>query len=137
MEIHFGQINYLTVIAAMITHQVIGALWYSPLLFGKHWANEVNIDFSKVNKTEAQKGFLYSALLSIIGMLLIAMLIDASRAYTFFYGALIGLISGVIVAIMTGINYIYESRSVKLFLITSLYPVLSFIISGGIIGLWQ
>ena len=30
-------INYLAVLVCGVLHQVLGALWYSPLLFGRPW----------------------------------------------------------------------------------------------------
>ena len=137
MEIHFYQINYLAVFVAMIVHQIIGSLWYSSFLFGNLWVKEAKIDLSQVNKSEAMKGFLYSAILSVIVYFLIAILIDVSGAYSPGKGIFIGLIAGVIVALMTATNYIYESRSFKLFLITSLYPLISFATGGGILGGWH
>lgn len=42
----FGQINWLLFIIATIIAYAFGALWYSPILFGKIWANIVDTDFA-------------------------------------------------------------------------------------------
>jgi hypothetical protein len=41
------------------------------------------------------------------------------------------------VATSLGILYLFESRSLKLFLINAGYLAIAFIVAGGIIGAWQ
>ena len=42
----FGEINWLLFFIATILAYALGALWYSPILFGKAWATIVDPDFA-------------------------------------------------------------------------------------------
>lgn len=39
-----GQLNWLAVIAGAVIYFAIGALWYSPVLFGKAWQRSIGWD---------------------------------------------------------------------------------------------
>ena len=42
------QINYLAVLTATLAHYILGALWYSPVLFSKQWITAVGLSESKM-----------------------------------------------------------------------------------------
>lgn len=44
-------INYLAVLVGAITHYVVGALWYSPMLFAQPW-----MDGLGMSKEDLQEG---------------------------------------------------------------------------------
>jgi Protein of unknown function (DUF1761) len=50
--------NYLLILGVAILQTIIGALWYSPLLFGKFWmkANGLPENISKKEMQELSKG---------------------------------------------------------------------------------
>jgi Protein of unknown function (DUF1761) len=54
------------------------------------------------------------------------------------WGMTAGALAGIgWVATSLGILYLFESRSLKLFLINAGYLAIAFIVAGGIIGAWQ
>ena len=46
------EVNYVAVLAAAIASFVIGALWYSPMLFGKMWMKLSNVSGKEVKKAK-------------------------------------------------------------------------------------
>ncbi len=44
------EVNWLAVIAATLSMFVLGALWYSPLLFVKPWANAAGLEIDYANR---------------------------------------------------------------------------------------
>jgi len=53
-------------------------------------------------------------------------------------GAAIGALLGVgVVAMASGVDYFFEHRPLKLFLITAAHSIVSLTIMGTIIGAWQ
>ena len=52
---------YLAVLIAGVVSMAIGSLWYSPILFGKHWMNLSGICAGKMEKAKADGvGHLYA-----------------------------------------------------------------------------
>jgi hypothetical protein len=56
----------------------------------------------------------------------------------FVWGMTAGALAGIgWVSASLGIIYLFEGKSLKLFLINAGYQAVTYIIAGGIIGLWQ
>lgn len=133
----FGQLNYVAVLVAGIVYFALGALWYSPLLFAKPWMAAVGL-----TNEDVQGGspliYLYPLIFYVIAAAVVALLIQALGITTIaagiFLGAL-GWLGFMLPAI--GSSYIFESRSFKLFLITSGYHLLGFLLLGSILAVWQ
>jgi hypothetical protein len=131
-----SNINYFAVIVAAIVAMAIGALWYSPALFANAWMKENG--FSR----ERMKGrnpliTMFSALILTIIMafnLALFLLGPSDVVWGMTAGALasIGWIS-----LSLGITYLFEGKSIKLWLINSGYSVVTFIVMGAIIGGWK
>ncbi len=49
----YGAVNWLAVGAGTVVAFVVGWLWYSPLLFGKKWAEGSGVELSSANKMPA------------------------------------------------------------------------------------
>ena len=63
-------INYLAVLVSAIIGMIIGALWYSPLLFGKLWMKLSGMTEKQLNEAK-KKGMGKMYLVAFIGVLLI------------------------------------------------------------------
>ena len=73
-----------------------------------------------------------------MGILGLAILVQASGANGLPEGLLLGLIVGIgFVATTQAAQYSFEGRPLKLYLINTGYPALMLAIAGGILGLWQ
>ena len=74
---------------------------------------------------------------AIISVLVLAILIQATGANDFGEGLLVGVFAGVgFIGTSQATNCTFESRSLKLFLINTGYPVLVLAINGVILALW-
>jgi hypothetical protein len=131
-----SQINYLAVVAASLSAFVIGFFWYAPFLFGKVWMKEAGLSKEKVRQASMIKIFSLAFLLSLIICFNLAVFLgsEAGLAWGMIAGGLAGI--GWVTASM-GIQYLYEGRSFKLFLINGGYQAVSYITAGAIIGVWQ
>lgn len=132
----FPNINYLAVLVAALAMFVIGAAWYTPLLFAKAWMKELGLkkeDFAKQN------------MLKTFGGSFLLMLVMSFNLAAFFgpevdwkAGMIYGALTGIgWVAAAIGINYIYERRSFKIWLINAGYMAVSFTVMGAILGAWH
>jgi len=130
------QINFLAVLVAALSSFVIGYLWYAPFTFGTVWMKEVGLTDKKIRQTNLIKTFGLTFLLSLVICFNLAAFLgrDSGLAWGMMAGGLAGI--GWVGASL-GINYLFERKSLKLFLINGGYNAVTYIIAGGIIGAWQ
>jgi hypothetical protein len=127
-------VNYLAVIVAAVVAYGLGALWYSPLLFGKLW-----MKLTKMQEPtgDAWKSYLAGFLTYLVQGVVLALIIE----FTSFKGAIGGLLMGFLVWIgFIGTHslgrVLWEKRSVKLFWLDNGYNLLASLLMGLIIGVW-
>ena len=132
----FPLINYWAVIVAAVSAFVLGGVWYSPLMFEKPWMKELG--FTK-------EGMKNTNMLKIYGIAFILMFIIAFNLAAFIgtesdwkYGMMAGALAGIgWVAAAIGVNYLFERKSFRLFLINAGYMAVSLTIMGAILGAWH
>lgn len=135
----FDYINWIAVFVAALAYFMLGAIWYSKLLFAPKWIAYLKID---INDPNAKKGmgamFGGSFLLMFISSLAIAILANKiGLVGSWMSGAKLGLLVGCCFNMAgTGINYLYEKKPFGLFLINGFYQVCGSVIAGIIICVW-
>ncbi len=128
-------INYLAVIVAALSAFIIGGLWYS-VLFAKPWMVENGFDEEQLKKGNMGLIFGGSFILSLIVSFVLVLFLGPERDALF--GAMAGLLAGLFwVATAMGITYLFERKSLKLFLINAGYHVITFTVMGFILGIWK
>ena len=133
----FSQINYLAVLVAAILYFVIGAAWYAPQLLGNAWMKERGLTPQDIQGGASPALLGGTFLLILIGCLITGYVVQASGASGIVNGLLTGLFMGIgFVATSIGITFMYESRTLKLFLIDAGYHMTGLIVAGIILALW-
>lgn len=130
------EINYFAVLVAALSSFVIGFLWYAPFSFGTVWMKEVGLTDEKIKQTNMFKTFGLTFLLSLVICFNLAAFLgkDSDLAWGMMAGGLAGI--GWVAASL-GINYLFERKSLRLFLINGGYNAVTYIVAGGIIGAWK
>lgn len=133
-------INFVAVAAAACAFFIIGSLWFSPLLFSSIWVKELE-QHNVVIKQPTQADLVSKMLLTYAANFITAWAMGCLVYLTGSATILSGLILGTIVALgfavtSVGSVFIWESRSLKLFLIDVGYPVVGIIVSAIILSLW-
>lgn len=130
----FININWLSVLAAALSSFFLGGLWYGPL-FGKVWMQAFNFSEEDLKKRSIPKTFGLSLILAVIAAFILDMFIGhkADLLTGFFAGFFAGLGW---VATFTGIQYLFEMKSFKIFLVNAGYSLVSLSIMGAILGAW-
>jgi hypothetical protein len=128
--------NFLAVIAAAVASFALGAVWYSPALFGKAWQRESGVTDQQMKTATMALIFGLTFVLCLVAAWMFAIFLGPRPPIAFGLGA--GFAAGLCwVAASFGINYLFERRSLKLFLINGGYHTLQFTIIGLILGLWH
>ena len=126
--------NWPAILVASFTGFVLGGLWYGPL-FLKPWLQASGMT---MERGKAQNK------LVVFGLAWLANLVAASGLRLFMgahHGVLVGVhigLAGALVFILTALTviYLFESRSLKLWLINGGYQLVNFAAMGAILGAW-
>jgi hypothetical protein len=129
-------INWLAVVVATVVAFAIGGLWYSETLFGKAWLEEVGLNEEDVNNANMARTFSGAFVLLFLAITALAALVGTDSSWL--GGLYCGLIISVFwIATAYAITYLFEQRSMRLFLINAGYNIVLFAIVGTIIGAWH
>ncbi len=131
-----SKLNYLAIVVAALSAFVVGGVWYSPILFGNVWMKEAGISEQEARTRKMGIVFGVSFLLSLLISLNLATFLAGppNLAWGIAAGALAGI--GWVTTAM-GITYLFEARSPKLFLVNAGYHAVTFMLMGGILGVWK
>lgn len=133
-------INYLAVLVAALAAYAVGAVWYSPAGFGKQWRKMMHLsveDMQKMPLTAAQAmmlGFLFTLLLSYVFAHFAALVgvKDVASALTLGFWSWLGF-----GATTLAHSWLYEGKSLKLFLFNSAHLLVALLAMSLVFGLWR
>ena len=129
-------INWLAVVVSTVVAFALGGLWYSKELCGSAWLEEVGLTEEAINDANMAKTFGGTFVLQFLAVTVLAALIGTDSSWQS------GLYSGLLISVFWiatayGITYLFEQRSMRLFLINAGYNIVLFAIVGTIIGAWH
>ncbi|GLP95881.1 DUF1761 domain-containing protein [Paraferrimonas sedimenticola] len=128
-----AQLDWLAIIVAAVAAFMVGGVWFGPL-FGKAWMAEHGFKEEDFVGQDTKGIMLKSFLLHIVVVFGLAMLLVGQTSW------MVGLHSGLftaffLVAASTGINFIYEGKSLKLWGIYAGHQVLMYGVAGVVLVL--
>ncbi len=133
LDLGLSNINWIAVIAAAVVNMVVGFVWYSKVLFASRW-------MKLTGKTDMQgqgasMGYALMSVGSLVSAFVLAWLVGVSGAVSLLDGAVVGLLAAVgLVATSHAANYIFEGRSMDLYLINVGYFVVAYVLMGALIA---
>lgn len=131
-----SDLNYLAILVSGTAAMAIGWLWYSKTLFGNAWVKEIGITEEEMKKRNPATAMLFAFLLTLVMAFNLAMFLAGPPNLG--WGIIAGALAGIgWVAVAFGINYLFEGRSFRLFLINAGYMAVVFIVMGAILGIWK
>jgi hypothetical protein len=139
MEI-FSQMNWLAVVVATLAYFMLGAIWYSKVLFGTKWATLVKLD---TNDPNLKKGMGQMMAATFVIMLIVSiglefLIIKFNFVEDVMYGVKLGLLTGICFsAAAVSINYVYERKPTSLYLINNGYHVIGQMLVAAILVVWR
>lgn len=129
-------INWLAVVAATVTAFALGAVWYSMPLFGRTWMREIGLSEEAAGKANMPMIFGTVFVLQLLAATALAACMPADSNWL--TGAQCGLVVGICwVATAYAVTYLFEQRSLRLYMINAGYYVVLFAIMGTILGAWR
>ena len=129
------EFNVWAVLVAAVSGFVLGGLWYSPVLFGKAWQRETGLSDERLAQGNMALIFGAALVLCVVASLVFAMFLGPRPSLGLGVGA--GFAAGLCwVSASFGINYLFERKSMNLFLINAGYHTLQFTLIGLVLALW-
>ncbi|HEY4300300.1 MAG TPA: DUF1761 domain-containing protein [Candidatus Didemnitutus sp.] len=129
--------NLPAILLATLAAFGLGAVWYSPSVFGRIWMREAGF----TEKTLRAKG---GAARVLGGAFLLELVMGFNLSAfigpnaTVGFGVLAGAAAGFgWVAASFGITYLFEHRTLRIFLINGGYHAIALTIMGTILGAWR
>lgn len=135
-----SHVNWLAVLVATVAYFMLGALWYSKVLFGSVWARLVKLDMNNPDLKKGMGGMMLSTflLMLVVSFGLEILIVKINFAQDFMLGIKLGLLTGLAFATTAvSINYVYERRPSILYLINNGYHVIGHVLVATILILWR
>lgn len=131
-------INHWAVLVCAVANLVVGALWYSPMLFYNAWLKENNFTEEMIKqKFNPLKMYGLSFVLSLIISYNLAFFLGDEKTNAV-WGVTAGFLAGFgFSALIFAVVALFEQRSWKYILINGGYITIYFTLIGFIIGAWR
>ncbi len=132
------QISFIAIVLSVFANMIIGALWYSPVLFANIWMKSLAKTAEELHKSNANLGYGLTTLAGIVTAIILSLFMSMLDSVTIGGGALIGFLAGAGIASARELSpTFFEGRKYTLFFISSGYHVVSLTIMGIIIALFM
>jgi len=126
------------VLVAGLAYMVLGAIWYSPVLFGRSWMAGIGKTAEQVKQEFKPISYLWAFVGSVVAAYGIARIMASFGGGTIRDGVVIGLVAGVCFSgAAMYINDTFEKRPCSLTFINGLFHLVGFVVMGIIIGAWR
>jgi hypothetical protein len=138
-------VHWLAVIIAAIVIFALGALWYSPVLFVKKWLalqgrteEQMRAQAASANMPVLYLSAFLTALVTAWVMALVFAHFNPSIELSWGHGVLFGFLFWLGFAATTSYgSAIFSGKPKQLWLIDSMYNLVSFVIAGIILAVWR
>ena len=134
----FDEINWIAAFCGGLAYFILGALWYSKLLFAPKWMTYVGIDPKNPGSTKGIGGIMLASFLLMLvasaGIAILRAKLDISGGWM--SGVKLGGLTGLFGATAISISYLYEQRPLGLHLINGGYTIVGNVLAGIIICSW-
>jgi hypothetical protein len=126
-------VNWIAVLLCAVSSLVVGGIWYSPALFAKSWQAAAGLSDEQARSGNMAVIFGGAFILSLIAAFVFAMFLgpDMGLGPSIAAGFSAGLCW---VAASFGINYLFERRPLRLWLVNGGYHIVQFTLFGLILG---
>src|SRR4051812_34776455 len=142
---HMHAVNWLAIIVSAIVIFMLGGLWYSPVLFAKRWIalqgrteEQMRAQAAAANMPVLYLSAFITSLLIAWVMALLLLHFSGTMPLNVAHGALIGFFCWLGFAGSTSYaTAIFSGKPKQLWLIDSMYNLVSFALAGIILAVWR
>jgi Protein of unknown function (DUF1761) len=134
-------LSFWPIIVASLASFALGALWYSPALFGKEWMTLNGMSDATI-AAEAKRGltkyYVIQFIATIVTFIILGFAVSLGNINTGSAGASIGFFAWIGFILPSGVSsLIWEKKPFRLVLINTVGTLLNLVVGGAIIGAWH
>lgn len=138
MYIDLTQLNVLAILVSIISNMIIGAFWYSNLLFGKIWLKLIGKKVEDISKKDSNKSMSLSIIPAILAIITLSTTLLMTNITTIGGGLFLASLISIGFIGTSAFNLVlFEGRGVRLTLINWGYAFVSLNIASIILVLWK
>jgi hypothetical protein len=135
-----GACHVLPIVVAAAAAFALGALWYSPILFGKVWiaANGLTAEKVEAMRASAPRAYAVSFLCNLVMAAALCVLLRRIGVVSWMTGAKLGALVGFGFAATLGLTAnVYSDRKISAWAIVAAYQVSYLVLMGTILAAWR
>ena len=130
------EVNWWAVLVAVVVSLAVGALWYSPVLFGKAWAKLLGKKPGEMG--DVATGYTVTALGALIQVWILVHFVRYAGAITAIKGAEVGFwLWLAFAAVIMASQMVFEARPWKLWGINAGYYFVILAVNGAFLAAWR
>ncbi len=130
-------VNYPAVGVSVLATILVGALWYSPLLFGSLWT-EAHGYSQEQARAMAGRAFVVSLFCYSVMAFVLAMLLSYTGASTALQGAFVGFLVWIGFLAPLGLtSHMFSEKPLAIYLIDAGYQLVYAVVMGVILAAWR
>lgn len=134
-------INFWAVLVASVVTFAIGALWYSPVLFGKEWMRLKHIseeDVTEESKRGMWKRYLAQFVSTLVFFCILGFFISATGSTSASDAVFLAFLAWIGFSVTTAVgDLLWNKTPFKLALINEVCALVSWLAGAAIIGAWR
>ncbi|HEX7171653.1 MAG TPA: DUF1761 domain-containing protein [Candidatus Limnocylindria bacterium] len=136
-----GELNWLAVIVGAVIYFALGALWYSPVLFGRQWQRSIGWDPERTPPEMKATTYVVPFLAYLVMAIAIGLLAAATGTDELSGGLVLGVVAGVGLLLMhTLVDATFDPNKPEpwtWFAINGSYHVIGVIVVAVIVAVWR
>jgi Protein of unknown function (DUF1761) len=136
-----GELNWLAVIVGAVIYFVLGALWYSPALFGRQWQRSIGWDPERTPPEMKATTYVVPFVAYLVMAIAIGLLAAATGTDELSEGLVLGVVAGIGLLLMhTLVDATFDPNKPEpwtWFAINGSYHVIGVIIVAVIVAIWR
>lgn len=140
MTLDFGQVNWLPAIVGGIAYFAIGAVWFTPMAFGKAWQRSIGWDPAATPPQMTPITYVVPLAVYVVAAVATALLAGATGSDTFGEGIVLGLVVGIGFAVpLTVTEAVFDPNKPApwtWWIITAAYHVVGLLLVAVLVSVW-
>jgi hypothetical protein len=136
-----GQLNLLAVILGAVIYFALGAVWFTPVLFGRQWQNAIGWAASQRPPEMKPSAYALPAVAYVVMAIATGLLAAATGSDTLIEGIVLGVVVGVGYAVtLTAVEAVFDPNKPQpwtWFGISASYHFLGLLIVAVLVSVWR
>ena len=132
------QLNFFALFIAAVLAMIIGAVWYSPLMFAKPWMKLSGVSPKDAERSDMKKTYGLMFVSTVVAAYVLAYFVKFLNVDSVIAGFVLGfwIWLGFVATTMLP-SVLFENKPWKLYLINTGYQLAVLVVMGAVLAVWQ